>query len=299
MADQDLFTAAQMTRLSGLRVLARQAVEGSCTGIHKSPHKGVSVEFREHRPYVRGDEVRKIDWKVYAKTDRFYIREFEEETNLRCTLLLDSSGSMAYRGRRAPVSKHEFAIQVCASLAYLLLSQQDTVGLLTFDETLRAHLPPRGRPSHLQALLGQMVRSEPGGETELGAVLQQVAARLGRPGLLVLVSDCFCDVPRLTQALSRLRAARHEVIVFQLFDPDEIDFPFQGRKQLKALERSLGTRLIDAQTLRQGYLEQLEVFRQTLTEGCRRNRIDLLSLTTDTPPADALAAYVTHRRRRR
>ncbi|MEX0825000.1 MAG: DUF58 domain-containing protein [Pirellulaceae bacterium] len=299
MPEQALFTAEQMTRLAGLRVLARQAVEGCYTGIHKSPHKGVSVEFREHRPYVRGDEVRSIDWKVFAKTDRLYIREFEEETNLRCTVLLDSSGSMGYRGKRANVSKHQFAIQVSASLAYLLLSQQDTVGLMTFDETLRSHVPPRGRPSHLQELLGQMVRSLPGGETEIGAVVQQIASRLGRPGLLALVSDCFCDVPQLIRAISRLRTARHEVIVFQIFDPDELDFPFQGRKQFKALERSWGTKLIDSRSLRDAYLQQLQIFRSQLEDGCRRNRVDLIPLSTDSAPADALAAYVSHRGRRR
>ena len=163
-----LLSANDRAAVIRLQLLAKQIVEGFYSGLHRSPQKGFSVEFKEHRSYVPGDDIRTIDWKLFGKTDRYFIREYEEETNLRATLLVDSSGSMNYRGERSEFSKHEFAVRLAASLAYMLLGQQDSVGLATFDTDVRAYIPPRARPKHLKAILSELVARQPAGETELG-----------------------------------------------------------------------------------------------------------------------------------
>jgi len=279
-------------------VLARQVVEGFCSGLHRSPHKGFSVEFKEHRPYVRGDEVRAIDWKVFGKTDRLYIREYEEETNLRCTILLDSSGSMGYRGAASNgMSKHDYAVRLAACLAYLMLQQQDSVGLVRFDAKLRRYIPPRSRATHLRAIVEELARSRPEHETELGAVFHELVPKIHRRGLLVVLSDCFGDVDELLKALAHFRHAKHEIIVFQIWDPDELSFPFRGWMQFQSLETATHRRLVDPAHVRNAYLENLRRFREQLLSGCRRHRIDLVPLTTERPYADALFSYLAMRRR--
>jgi len=167
-------------------------VEGFCSGLHRSPHKGFSVEFKQHRQYVRGDETRHIDWKVYGKSDRMYIREYEEETNLRCTILLDKSGSMGYEGTESKgVSKFHYASRLAASLSYLLLQQQDSVGMVSFDDKVGRYIPPRSRPTHLQTIIDELQASQTGGETELGKVFHELVPKLQRRGLLCIISDCF------------------------------------------------------------------------------------------------------------
>ena len=189
--------------IARLQLLARGVVEGMTVGRHRSPHKGASVEFKEHRQYVKGDEIRSIDWKLFGKTDRLYIRQYEDETNLRAMILLDQSGSMGYCGERdAGVSKHLFALRLAACLATLLISQQDSVGLCTFDTAIRELIPARGKVNHLLAISECLVRSRPGGETQLGTVLQQVAEKLKRRGMLILISDCFGDVESLMKSLA-------------------------------------------------------------------------------------------------
>ncbi|HAD59260.1 MAG TPA: DUF58 domain-containing protein, partial [Planctomycetaceae bacterium] len=171
----DVLSSGDITKFANLQVIARQVVEGFCSGLHRSPHKGFSVEFKEHRQYVAGDDIRNIDWKLFGKTDRLYIREFEEETNVRVTILLDSSGSMGYTGSRSNgQSKHDYAVHTAACLAYLMLQQQDSVGLVTFDTAVRKHIPPRARPKHLQAIISELKQQKPGNETELGGVFQQM-----------------------------------------------------------------------------------------------------------------------------
>jgi uncharacterized protein (DUF58 family) len=281
-----------------LQVLARQVVEGFCSGLHRSPHKGFSVEFKEHRPYVRGDEIRSIDWKVFGKTDRLYIREYEEETNLRCTILLDASGSMGYVGSRAGgMSKHDYALRLAACLAYLMLQQQDSVGLVTFDKTVRRLIPPRSKATHLQPIIEVLAHSRPGRETELGAVFHELVGKIHRRGLLIILSDCFGEIEELIKALAHFRHAKHEVIIFQIWDPDELDFPFRQWTRFENLEMAGHQRLVDPAQLRRAYLDNLRVFREQLTAGCYRHRIDLVSMTTDQHYADALASYLAMRRR--
>jgi len=296
----EVLSPTERDRIAGLQLTARQVVEGFCSGLHRSPHKGYSVEFKEHRPYVQGDEIRAIDWKVFGKTDRLYIREFEEETNLRATLVVDSSGSMNYVGSRAGgISKYQYAVRLAASLAYLMIGQQDGVGLATFDTKVNEFLPARSRPSHLQAIFATLVRRPPGGETELGPVLGGLAAQLHRRGVIILISDCFGDVPKLVHALTHFRHARHEVIAIQVVDPDEVDFPFTGRLRFRDLERIDGYEEVDAAALRDAYRAKFASFQKELTEGCGRARIDLLTMQTDQPFDKGLAAYLATRRRLR
>ena len=294
----DVLTSDDIGNFSNLQLFARQVVEGFCSGLHKSPHKGFSVEFKEHRQYVPGDEIRSIDWKLYGKTDRLYIREYEEETNLRCTILLDSSGSMAYRGSRSNgISKHDYAVKTAACLTHLLLQQQDSVGLVTFDTEVRSYIPPRARPRHLRAIISELTQQKPEHETELGDVFHQMVAKLHRRGLLVIISDLFGDVDQLMKSLAHFRHANHEIIIFQIWDPDELDFPFRQWIQFASLEQSSNRHLVDPAQIRRAYLEKLEQFRDQLTKGCNRHRINLVPMTTDQPCSDALAAFLAMRRK--
>ena len=289
----DILTPADLQKIANLQVLARLVVEGVCSGLHTSPHKGFSVEFREHRQYVQGDEIRRLDWKVFGKTDRLFIKEYEEETNLRAPLLVDVSGSMSYAG--AGISKARYATQLAAGLSYLLLRQADSVGLVTFDSKVRDFIPPRSRPSHLRVLLEALERTQPGGETELAQVFHQLVPKIHRRGLLIILTDCFGDVPELMKALAHFRHAHHEIIIFQVWDPDELNFPFKQWTRFDSLESATDQKLVDPAQLRAVYLENLAHFRQALKEGCHRHRIDLVPVTTDQPYADALAQYLARR----
>jgi uncharacterized protein (DUF58 family) len=258
------------------------------------------VEFKEHRSYVPGDDIRTIDWKLFGKTDRLYIREYEEETNLRCTILLDSSGSMAYSGSRSNgISKHAYAVRTAACLTYLLLQQQDSVGLVTFDKQVRRYIPPRARPKHLQVIINELTAQKPEFETELGTVFHEMVSKLHRRGLVVIISDLFGDVDQLMKALAHFRHSNHEILIFQIWDPDELDFPFRQWTQFASLESATNRHLVDPAQIRRAYLEKLTLFREQLTNGCNRHRISLVPLTTDQPHADSLAAFLSYRRKGR
>jgi len=285
---------SELTKVTRLQMLAKQVVEGFCTGLHRSPHKGSSVEFKQHRPYVHGDELRRLDWKVYGKSDRYYIREYEEETNLRCTILVDKSGSMAYRGQASKLSKHEYAVRLAASLAYLMVQQQDAVGLMTFDDRLRDHVPPRSRPAHLRAIVDALANAKPGEDTQIGAVFRTLVPKIHRRGLLLILSDCFTELDEMMRALAEFRHCRHDVAVFQIWDREELEFPFHQRTRFESLEGS-EFQMLDPAHLRETYLSNLAKFREELRAGCFRHRIDLVSMVTDQPYADALAAYLAVR----
>ncbi len=289
----DFLTPAELQKISNLQVVARLVVEGFFSGLHKSPHKGFSVEFAQHRQYVQGDEIRRLDWKVFGKTDRFYVREFEEETNLRATILLDLSGSMAYGG--TSTTKAEYAKRLAAALAYLMLQQRDTVGLVTFDAKLRRYIPQRSGVAHLRVMLDELQSSQPGGETELATVFQGLVPRIHRRGLLIILSDCFGEVKDLISALAHFRHARHEILLFQILDRDEVEFSFKQWTKFESLEQAENHRLIEPAQFRASYLENLARFQKELTDGCHRHRIDLLPIMTDKPYSEALAQYLTKR----
>jgi len=289
----DFLAPAELQKISNLQVVARLVVEGFFSGLHKSPHKGFSVEFAQHRQYVQGDEIRRLDWKVFGKTDRFYVREFEEETNLRATILLDLSGSMAYGG--TATTKIEYAKRLAAALAYLMLQQRDTVGLVTFDAQLRRYIPQRSGVAHLRVMLEELQSSQPGGETELATVFQGLVPRIHRRGLLIVLSDCFGEVKDLISALAHFRHARHEILLFQILDRDEVEFPFKQWTRFESLELAEHHRMIEPAQFRAAYLENFARFQRELTDGCHRHRIDLVQITTDKPYAEALAQYLTRR----
>lgn len=296
----DFLKPSDLQRITNLQVLARQVVEGFTSGFHRSPHKGFSVEFKQHRQYAPGDEIRRLDWSVFARSDRYYIREYEEETNLRSTLILDRSGSMNYAGTSAGgVTKYEYATKLAACLAYMMVHQADGVGLTTFDTKMRRHIPPRSRVSHLRVILDELEKGHPGGETDLGDVFHELEAKLHRRGLLIIISDCFGEVASFLKALAHFRHARHEILVFQIWDRDELEFPFKSWTQFDCLEQAGVKHLLDPAMLRQTYLENLAAFRDSLVRGCRRHNIDLVPFCTDEPYANALAAYMTRRLGRR
>ena len=292
----DILHAEDITSLQSLQLFARTVVEGFTTGQHASPHKGFSVEFRQHRPYVQGDEIRRLDWKIFGRTDRFYIREFDEETNLRATIVLDASGSMGYRGQKG-VLKFDYARKLAASLAYLLMSQQDAVGLITFDAKVRDIIPCRTKISHLHLMLETMVKTTPGQDTSLAPVLESLAQRLKRRGLVILISDFFDDPAALLQAIGVLRKKGHEIIALQLWDRDEIDFPFGNWARFENLENNDDFLLLDPATIRQRYIEAQQNFAAQLKDGFRKHQVDYLSLPTDESHSAALRSYLALRLR--
>jgi uncharacterized protein (DUF58 family) len=293
----DILQAEDISPLQHLQLFARTVMEGFTTGQHASPHKGFSVEFRQHRPYVQGDEIRRLDWKIFGRSDRFYIREYDEETNLRATVVLDASGSMGYRGQTG-ISKFDYARKLAASLAYLLMSQQDAVGLVTFDTKIREMIPNRTRITHLHHMLECMVQTEPGAETSLAGVLETLAGRLKRRGLIILISDLFDDPAALLKSIGVLRKKGHELMVFQLFDRDEIDFPFSRWSRFENMELGDDFLMLDPPSIRQSYLKVLAEFRQTLQDGLRKHEVDLIPLITDEAHAEVLKKYLSLRMRR-
>lgn len=292
----DILQAEDITSLQTLQLFARTVVEGFTTGHHASPHKGFSVEFRQHRPYVQGDEIRRLDWKVFGRSDRFYIREYDEETNLRATIVLDASGSMNYRGGKG-ILKFDYARKLAASLAYLLMSQQDAVGLITFDSKVREVIPCRTKITHLHLLLEAMVKTTPGQDTSLAPVIESLAQRLKRRGLVILISDFFDDPAALLQSIGVLRKKGHEVIALQLWDRDEIDFPFGNWARFENLENDDDFLLLDPATVRQRYLEVQKIFAEQLKDGFRKHQVDYLSLPTDESHSAALRSYLALRMR--
>lgn len=293
----DILHAEDITPLQHLQLFARTVMEGFTTGQHASPHKGFSVEFRQHRPYVQGDEIRRLDWKIFGRSDRFYIREYDEETNLRATIVLDASGSMGYTGQGG-INKFDYARKLAASLAYLLMSQQDAVGLVTFDTKIRDIVPNRTRITHLHHLLECMVKTEPGQETSLSGVLESLAGRLKRRGLIILISDFFDDANALMRAVGILRRKGHELLVFQLWDRDELEFPFSRWSRFENLEQDEDHLMLDPVVVRQSYLKVLAEFRQTLKTNMLKSEVDVVEMTTDQPHAIALKEYLALRMRR-
>ncbi len=280
--------------LSNLELIARLVVEGFMTGLHKSPYHGFSIEFSQHRPYMAGDSLRFVDWKVYGRTDRFYIKQFEEETNLRSYLLLDVSSSMRYGS--GPVKKSDYASFLTAALAYLFIKQRDAAGLVLFDEQVREILPPRSVPSYLNHILQAIGKAEFGKDTQINRVLHRVAEQLKRRGLIVLISDLMDEPEKVLSGLKHFRHDKHEVLVFHIMDRSEAEFAFSGEVQFEDLESG---EKVKTQPLyiRSAYREQIEAFMDYYKLNFSNNRIDYQLLFTDTPFDVAINEYLLKRKR--
>ena len=281
-------------RIARLDLRARYIVEGFLSGVHRSPYFGQSVEFLQHREYTRGDDMRRIDWKVWAKQDRYYVKQYEEDTNLRATLLVDVSASMRYGS--GPLNKYEYGSTVATSLAYLLLRQQDAVGCVAFDGGTRATVPQRSHRNHLDAIIQALDVSKPEHKTDLGRILRHVAESYPRRGLLVLVSDLLVDRRGLFKGLAMLRQRGYDIMLFHVLDDDELDFPFSGATRFDGLE--LPERLTcNPRALREGYLAALNSYLEEVRHGCARQAVDYTLLRTSQPLDAALAAFVSSRQR--
>ena len=267
---QRLLDPSSLAKISGLIVRARMIVEGSITGLHRSPFHGSSVEFAEHREYVPGDDIRHIDWKVFGRCDRYYIKQYEEETNLRVQLVLDASESMTYGS--GAMSKLDYARTLAASLAYLILGQQDAVGALVFDEKIRAEAPISQSRSHLQDLVGVLAQQSGKDATDIGEVLGRVSDRLKRRCLIVLLTDLFDDKDGLVHGLRRLRHAGHDVLVLHVMDPDELNFPFTRMTLFEGLE-DYPDQLADPEAVREAYLVEIREFMRELRRDFRNSGI--------------------------
>jgi uncharacterized protein (DUF58 family) len=285
-----------LASLQGLDLQARMVVEGYVAGMHRSPYHGFSVEFAEHREYVPGDDIRHIDWKVWSKTDKYYLKQYEEETNLLTYLLLDTSESMAYASE-GNVSKLQYAQFIAAALAYLVLQQQDSVGLATFDSHVGRYLRPSGQPSHLKELFHVMDVAPAGQKTEMASVFHDLAERFKKRGVVVILSDLFDNVPNLLAGLRHFRHRRHEVIVFHILDGAELDFPFRETTLFKGLE-GLPEVLTEPYALRRAYQAEINDYLAELRKGCRMIDIDYVPLRTDQDLDGPLSSYLASRTNR-
>ena len=292
----DFLDPAALMRIKNLELRARFVVQGFLSGLHRSPYHGFSVEFTEYRPYTRGDDPRYLDWRLYARSDRFYLKKFEDETNLRCHLLVDLSHSMGYRS--VAYDKASYAKTAAATLAYFLSLQRDAVGLVTFDDKVQESLPARFRPGHLHRLLVSLERATSGKSTNLAAPLEQVAKTARKRGMVVLLSDLLAPLESLEKQLGYLRSQGHEVTVLRVLDPAEVDFPFQKATLFHDVESNREI-YVDPDLARDQYRRRFATHAESLKTLCRRWEIDLYQLVSNEPLEMALFDLLNSRLRRR
>lgn len=283
-----------VAKLKGIDLKARLVVEGFLAGLHRSPYKGFSVEFTEHRPYMPGDELKRIDWRVYGRTDRFFIREFEEETNLRAYILLDASGSMHYPADG--ITKLDYSRWLSASLAYLLTRQKDSVGLIVFTDRINTYIPPRASGAHLRIIFRELENTKPGGDTNLAYTLHQLAERLKRRGLVIIISDLWDDQTQVLSGLRHFRARKHELLLFHIFHPDEANLNFPAPLLLRDLETGVEL-TVDPRLIKTRYQEGFHQRSADFKKGCSEARIDYQPLSLATPFDQALLKYLERRSR--
>lgn len=292
-----LLDPAALMRIRSLELRSRVVVEGFWSGIHRSPFHGFSSEFSEYRQYARGDDLRHIDWRVYGRSNRYYIKKYEDETNLRCQLLVDGSRSMKY-GSHPEFSKHTYAATLAATFAYFLTQQGDAVGVTRFDDRVRDYLPARNRPGHLRRLMLALETPAEGRATDFGEPLERIAQMHDRRGMFVLLSDLLAPLEVLTAKLGMLRARGHEVVVFQILDPREIDFEFEKAAQFTDLETGK-EHFIDPAIARKAYLQKMRRHLDAASTLCQSAGIDYFLSPTDRPFDLALYDFLTTRNRRR
>lgn len=275
-----------------MELRARYIVEGFLSGMHRSPYFGQSVEFRQHREYHKGDELRHIDWKVWAKQDKYFIKQYEAETNMRVTLMVDVSNSMKYG--RGPLNKYEYACTAAVSLAYLILRQQDAAACISFDDAIRAQTPMRSKRDHLFSIMQTLDGSNPKQKTDLFHILRNSAELTPRRGMTILISDLLTERPGLMKGLRLLRQRGHDVMVLHLLDDDELDFPFNGPSRFEGLETE-DKLTCNPRALRQGYMDALHAYLDEVRVGCVKNTCDYQLIRTSDPLDAALATYLSNR----
>lgn len=284
-----------VAKLGNMELVARLVVEGFITGLHKSPYHGFSVEFAQHRQYMPGDDIKHVDWKIYGKTDRFYIKQFEEETNLKSYIIVDASKSMAYSSDGS-MSKLDYASYIAAALAQLMVQQRDAVGLTLYDEKIRTYLPPHATKSYLREILRQLETFTPTNKTSTAESLHQIAERIKRRGLVIILSDLFDDPAEVMTALRHFRHKKNEVIVMQILDPMERSFALGRDAVFKDMETSEEL-MTQPWHIQKAYQEEMNKFLEYYKKSCRENNIDYVLLDTTTPFDVALFEYL-HKRQR-
>lgn len=288
------FEPRTLAKLRGLQLRAQRIVEGYVAGLHRSPYRGFSVEFAEHREYTPGDDLRYLDWKVFGRTDKYYLKQYEDETNLIGYLVLDTSESMRYRGPDSALSKFEYAQCAAAALAWLILQQQDAVGLVTFADRIRANVPPSSSASHLKRLLDVMEGTQPAAKTATGPIFHELAEQWTKRGVVVIISDLFDDLASLLAGLKHLRYRQHDVLILQVLDAAELDFPFAQPTRFRGLEGMPDT-IAEPRSLRRAYRQEIDRFLHSVKRGCREREMDYCLLRTDTPLDTALSAFLARR----
>lgn len=293
-----LLDPTELAKLASLAVRARVVVEGAFAGVHHNRHAGSSIEFAEHKEYAPGDDIRHLDWKALGRVDRYYIKRFEDESEMRTYLLLDASASMGYR--RRGVSKLEYGAMLCAALAYLLGQQGDPAGLMLFDERTRHYLPPRTRPGAVRDLLGVLESAFAAGRTEPARALGEIGELAERRSLILLFSDLLDAPADLGERLRQLRGRGHDVAVFHVLDPDELELPLDELTHFEGMEPDDERKLLaDPRELRQAFRRESEAFRARWREACVETRVEYVLATTDTPPSDVLRRFLFARQRTR
>ncbi len=289
----DFVSASDLSKAENIELMSRHIVDGFFWGRHRSKLKGGCAEFAEHRPYCPGDEIRLLDWRVYGKSDRYCIKQFEEETSLQVFFVVDASGSMGFK--QSTASKYEYGRAACLCLTRLVLLQGDAAGLAVVGGGIRNFIPPRTHPRHLEVVVEALGGTGPSGQTTLADDLGELAKRIKRRGLICLFSDCFDNVEQIAQALRLLRSRRHEVLLFHVLAPEEVSFEFNRWSRFECLEID-GRRIdLDPDLVREGYLARLKVFLDRLRECCGESRCEYVPLTTDQPLGEALARYLRQR----
>ncbi len=283
-----------VARLSNMSLRARLVVEGYIIGQHKSPFHGFSVEFAEHRAYGPGDEIRHIDWKLYGKTDRFFVKQYEEETNLRSYILLDTSRSMEYKSNK--ISKLDYGNYLSAALAYLMINQQDGVGLTLFDNQIQTFIPPRSKPSHVNTILTHLDKTGSAKDTDVGIVLHEMAERIKKRGLIILISDLFDETENIINGLKHFRHNKQEIIVFHVMDRKELNFDFSNRTKFKDMETDEQI-TTEPWKIKKIYQKAIQSYQNELRLRCREQKIDYVPLFTDQNLDLALNEYLKKRQR--
>jgi uncharacterized protein (DUF58 family) len=284
-----------LNRVSRLDLRAKLIVEGYLAGRHRSPYKGFSVEFAEHREYAPGDDPRYLDWKVFGKSDRLYVKQYEEETNLVATLCVDTSASMRYVPQGGGMTKFDYAATIAATLAYIVVHQSDAAGLVLFDDAVREFVPPGSKAAHLHRILEKLGTTAGNARTDMAKTLGEVAEKVRRRGLVVVISDLLDEPDSVLAGLRRLRSRRHDLLVFHVLDREEVEFPFDRMTRFEGIEDPRPELLADPRSLRRPYLEALEEFRRRIRAGCLAERIDFIPLDTSMPLDVALSGYLARR----